>query len=193
MATCTKIIDHRVCWVCVRSYGIVLVLVLVTMPIHCGSLDFLSQITHPLPFWDRISFPYHKNTSFRRIDEWLGFSFSLSASWYSRQRINRICFDLSWILHFSSNFTGRSDYFTIRYAMLKSHTHTHSLINMELFSFVSKWIACVSIFFFKNHAPIQCVDGKKFQVFRFVAVVELMLVFSGFSLIFVGHKQAELV
>lgn len=126
MATCTKIIDHRVCWVCVRSYGIVLVLVLVTMPIHCGSLDFLSQITHPLPFWDRISFPYHKNTSFRRIDEWLGFSFSLSASWYSRQRINRICFDLSWILHFSSNFTGRSDYFTIRYAMLKSHTNTHT-------------------------------------------------------------------
>lgn len=29
-----------------------------------GSLDFLSQITQPLPFRDRISFPYHKNASF---------------------------------------------------------------------------------------------------------------------------------
>lgn len=115
-----------------------------------GSLDFLSQITHPLPFRDRISFPYHKNTSLlsmcrcergahtflfllvcRHQSRWVCFAFTSTLC-------ARICFNLiCWILHFSSSSLGALIILQFASRWLISHQY------MDLFHHVCK---CISIF-----------------------------------------------
>lgn len=135
MATRTKIIDQKVC---LRFVYVYISVIGSKFILTWDSLDFLSQITHPLPFWNRISFPYHKNASL-----------CLCLFHHHCIHVNTIhAFVLIWkprILHFSSSewaservsYWAQCDYyFTIRHAMLISHQYGIILC------------ACISIFFF---------------------------------------------
>lgn len=151
-----------------------------------GTLDFLSQITHPLPFQDdRISFPYHKNTHNALLLLLLLSPMDLVflIVFVAIQHSSRACFDLECIALFIELTWAQCDHF-------------YDLpCNVNNINMASYFASCISIYTIYTYIFLFCsfpewtlndsTERKTFQRSR--------CVFSVCACVFSPVKQAQLV